>query len=148
MKSKHSNHLNFYNRKAKFDYHFLRTEIAGIELVGTEVKSLRDGKVNLSEAFCAFDKGELWLINSSITPNTNSYPHEALRRRKLLLKRKELDKLQKDLIKGLTIVPVRIFTNEYGYFKLEIALAKGKKDYDKRETIKERDIQRDLNRGE
>jgi len=148
MKGKHSNHLTFYNRKAKFDYHFIRTEVAGMELIGTEVKSLRDGKVNLSESFCSFENDELWLINSTITPNSNSFPHEVNRKRKLLLNRKELNKLQKDLIKGLTIIPVRIFTNEYGFFKMEIALAKGKKDYDKRETIKERDIQRDLNRGE
>jgi SsrA-binding protein len=144
MKSKTK--VQITNRKAKFNYFLEKDLIAGIELVGSEVKSIRDGKVNMEDAFCAFDNSELWLRNVHITSPGNAYSHEPTRPRKLLLKRKELDKLEKELIKGYTIVPYQIFSNDDNRLKVQIFLAKGKKQYDKRDTIKERDIQREMDR--
>jgi len=141
-------YVQIINRKAKFDYHFERSENAGIMLVGSEVKGIRNGKVSLVDAFCYFENGELWIKGMTIQNEGNAFSHEPARNRKLLLKRRELAKLEKDLVKGLTIVPYRIFETDKGLMKMEICLAKGKKQYDKRETIKERDIQRDLDRGE
>jgi SsrA-binding protein len=134
------------NRKAKFEYHFLETYTAGIELIGSEVKSIRDGKVNMVDSYCIFDKGELWVKGLGITPGLGSFQHDPTRDKKLLLKKKELKKLSSSLDKGLTIIPIKIFNNEKNRLKMEIALAKGKKLYDKRESIKERDLQRELKR--
>ena len=139
--------VNIVNRKAKFDYHFERGEIAGIQLVGSEVKAIRFGHINMSDSFCVFENGELWARGISITSQGNAYSHEPTRARKVLLKRKELDKFEKELVKGYSIIPYRIFQNERGFLKMEIFLAKGKKQYDKREAIKERDIQREIARG-
>ena len=134
----------FVNKKAKFEYEFIRTEVAGMQLSGSEVKSIKDGKISMTEAFCVFVDGELYVKNINITGNGTAYSHEPTRDRKLLLKKKELVKLQKDLIKGFTIVPYKIFKNERNVFKIEIALARGKKLLDKRATIKERDINREI----
>jgi len=139
------------NRKAGFDYHFLDTYEAGIMLTGTEVKSIREGKVQLLDAFCNFQGNELFVFNLEIAPwDTGSYNNHSPRRpRKLLLSRQELRKLQVKLKEaGLTIVPKRLYFNDRNLAKLEIALAKGKKDYDKRETLKTRDTERALRRGE
>jgi SsrA-binding protein len=140
------NQINIVNKRAKFEYEFIRTEVGGIMLMGSEVKSIRDGKISLSESFCTFINGELFLRNANISEMSSDYTHKSNQDRKILLKRQELGKLQKELIKGLTIVPYRVFLNEKGLIKIEIALAKGKKLYDKRETIKQRDIEREINR--
>jgi len=135
--------IHIVNRKAKFEYFFERSENAGMVLVGSEVKAIRNGKCSLVDAFCTFEEGELFIRGMNIPNEGNAFSHEPTRSRKLLLKRKELNKLQKDLVKGLTIIPYRIFENEYGMLKMEICLAKGKKLYDKRNTIKERDLDRE-----
>lgn len=132
------------NKKAKFEYFFLRSENAGIMLFGSEVKSIRDGKVSLVDAYCSFEEGELFIRGMNISNSGNAYSHEPTRARKLLLKKQELKKLEKDLIKGLTIIPYSIYENENGILKVEVCLAKGKKLYDKRETIKERDLNREI----
>jgi len=134
------------NRKARFEYTFIDTYIAGICLLGTEVKAIKDGKASMVDTYCIFDKGELWVKGLGITPGPGSFQHEALRDKKLLLRKKELKKLSSSLDKGLTIIPVKIFVDERNRLKMEIALAKGKKLYDKRESIKERDVERDLRR--
>lgn len=140
------NQINIVNKRAKFEYEFIRTEIGGIVLMGSEVKSIRDGKISLAESFCTFIDGELYLRNANVSEMLSDFTHKSNQDRKILLKRQELGKLQKELIKGLTIVPYRVFLNEKGLIKIEIALAKGKKLYDKRETIKQRDIEREINR--
>ena len=134
------------NRRARFDY-FLEDHIeAGIQLLGTEIKALRDGRANIAESYAAVEGREIVLINSDIPPykQANRFNHEPRRHRKLLLHRKQIDKLigavQRD---GRTIIPVRLYLNEKGKAKLEIALAKGKKLHDKREASAERDWQRD-----
>jgi SsrA-binding protein len=140
------NQVNIVNKRAKFEYEFIRTEIGGIVLMGSEVKSIRDGKISLAESFCTFIDGELYLRNANVSEMLSDFTHKSNQDRKILLKRQELGKLQKELIKGLTIVPYRVFLNEKGLIKIEIVLAKGKKLYDKRETIKQRDIEREINR--
>jgi SsrA-binding protein len=137
------------NRSAYHDY-FIEDKLdAGMVLVGTEVKSIRDGKVNFVDSFCVFFKGELWVRNMHIAEyrfgTTNN--HIAVHDRKLLLTKRELRKLENKIKeKGYTIVPLRIFFTEKGYAKLEIGLGKGKKVYDKRETIKDRDTQKEIKR--
>jgi SsrA-binding protein len=146
---KFSNRINIVNRKARFEYKFLDTYTAGIILTGTEIKSIREGRINLQEAFCTFQDGELYIKQMHISPYTEgSYNnHEPTRMRKLLLSKKELRKLAgKADEKGLTIVPIRLFISEKGWAKLEIALAQGKKLYDKREDIKQKDMDRELSR--
>jgi SsrA-binding protein len=140
------NQVNIVNKRAKFEYEFIRTEVGGIMLMGSEVKSIRDGKISLSESFCTFINGELFLRNANISEMSSDYTHKSNQDRKILLKRKELSRLQKELIKGLTIVPYRVFLNDKGLIKIEVVLAKGKKLYDKRESIKARDIEREINR--
>jgi SsrA-binding protein len=142
--------INILNKRAKFDYEFLAKYDAGIVLTGTEIKSLRMGKASIAEAFCEFSNHELFLINSNIEEYLygNHYNHKAKSERKLLLTKRELKKLEKDIQNvGLTIVPLRLYINEKGYAKVEITLAKGKKTYDKRDTIKERDVKRDIDRA-
>jgi len=139
--------VSIINRKAKFDYYFLETYTAGICLLGSEVKAIRDSRASMVDAFCFFIDGELWIKSLSITPGLNSFQHEPLRDRKLLLKKKELKRLEKSLDKGITIIPTRIFTSERNMIKVEIALAKGKKSYDKRETIKAREAEREISRS-
>ena len=139
--------VHIKNRKASFDFHFLDKYIAGLVLTGTEIKSVRQSQVTLGDAFCYFTDGELWIKQMHISPYENGthYNHEPTRERKLLLNKKELRKIEKKLAeKGLTIVPTRLFINNRGFAKLEIAVAKGKKLYDKRESIKERDTKREL----
>ncbi len=139
--------VHIKNRKASFDYQFLDKYIAGLVLTGTEIKSIRQSKVTLSDAFCFFNEGELWVKQMHISPYENGthYNHEPTRERKLLLNKKELRKIEKKLgDKGLTVVPTRLFINDRGFAKLEVAVAKGKKLYDKRESIKERDTKREI----
>jgi SsrA-binding protein len=138
--------INIINKKAKFEYEFLQTEVCGIQLLGSEVKSIRQGKFSISEGYCYFKDGELFVKGMNISDYGFGSFHETVRDRKLLLKRKELNGLETKLINGLTIVPYRVFLNEKGLIKMEIALAKGKKIHDKRETIKNRDLDRDMKR--
>lgn len=145
-----SKDINIKNKKAKFDYHFIDSYEAGIQLTGSEIKSIRGGKVSFIDAFCHFTRNELWVKGIHIAPyKFASYNgHLETRERKLLLKRKELDKLKRGMEeKQMTIIPYRIYINDRGLAKLEIVLAKGKKQYDKRESIKQRDIQREIDRG-
>jgi SsrA-binding protein len=144
-----SNSINIENRRAKFDYQFLDKFIAGMVLKGTEIKSIREGKAGLSDSFCYFRKSELYVRNLHISEYSEASftNHEPTRERKLLLSKHELRKLEKALKdQGLTIVPTRLFINDSGYAKLEIALAKGKKEHDKREDIKKKDVERELGR--
>lgn len=147
--AKISNTVNIENRRARFDYQFLDTYTAGMVLKGTEIKSIREGKAGLSDSYCYFRNDELFVKNFHITEygNASFYNHEPTRERKLLLSRQELNKLQRKVQdQGLTIVPVKLFISDKGYAKLSIALAKGKKNYDKREDIKKRDVEREMNR--
>lgn len=141
---------NILNKRAKFDYEIIETYSAGIVLTGTEIKSIRLGKANITESFCEFnDKSELFAINTSIEEYSfgNQFNHKARSERKLLLNRRELKSLEKSVdTKGLTIIPLRLFINEKGLAKLEIGLARGKKTYDKRESLKENDTKRDIDR--
>lgn len=136
------------NKQASFNYTFLDKYTAGIVLTGTEIKSIRKAKVSLQEAYCYLAQDELWVKNMHIAPyeQGNIYNHEENRERKLLLTRKELNKLAKNKEKGLTIIPIQLFIDANNRAKLEIALAKGKKLYDKRQHIKEREVQRELSR--
>jgi len=142
--------VNILNKKAKFQYEILDKYTAGIVLTGTEIKSIRDSKASIAESFCEFnDRSELFVINMTIQEYVfgNYYNHKPKAERKLLLNRRELKKLEKEVnTSGLTIIPLRLFINEKGLAKLDIALAKGKKLYDKRETIKDRDNKRNLDR--
>ena len=144
------NTVNIKNKKAKFEFEILDKYTAGIVLTGTEIKSIRDSKASIAESFCEFnEQGELFIINMTIEEYVygNYYNHAPKAERKLLLNKRELKKLEKEVKNvGLTIVPLRLFINEKGYAKLDIALAKGKKLYDKRDTIKDRDNKRDLDR--
>ena len=138
------------NKKARFEYELLEEYTAGIVLSGTEIKSIRNSKASIAESFCEFnDRGELFTVNMHIEEYAfgTRFNHRPKAQRKLLLNKKELKKLQREVQNtGLTIVPLRLFINEKGFAKLRIALAKGKKLYDKRETIKDRDNKRDLDR--
>jgi SsrA-binding protein len=141
--------VNIKNKKANFEFEFIDTYVAGLMLKGTEIKSIREAKVSLTEAFCVFYEGELFIRQMHISPYSmaSSYNHVAVRDRKLLLQKKELAKLQtKSQEKGLAIIPVRIFINDRGKAKLEIALARGKKNHDKRQDMKEKDAKRELQR--
>jgi SsrA-binding protein len=141
--------INIRNKKAVFNYTFIEKYIAGIKLTGTEIKSIRSGKANLADAYCTFYNNELFIRGLSISEysfGTHSN-HDPGQDRKLLLTKKELKKLErKSTEKGLTIVAIRIFINERGWAKVEIALAKGKQEFDKRETIKQKDLKRDMDR--
>ncbi|MBK9176639.1 MAG: SsrA-binding protein SmpB [Flavobacteriales bacterium] len=137
------------NRKASFEYHLLDTYECGMVLMGSEIKSIRAGGASINEAFCAFVGPDLVVRNMQINPYGSNphFVHEAKRDRKLLLHQKELDKLKRKLRDaGMTIVPTRLFIAKNGFAKLEIALAKGKKAFDKRESIKAREVQRDMDR--
>lgn len=144
------NTINIKNKRARFDYELLDRFTAGIVLRGTEIKSIRLGKASLSQSFCEFnDAGELFIINMQIDEYSHGsyYNHKPKAERKLLLNKRELKKLRKEVnTSGLTIIPLNLFMNERGLAKLNIALAKGKKLYDKRETMKDRDNKRDLSR--
>jgi len=138
--------VSIVNKKAKFEYEFLQTETCGIQLLGSEVKSIRGGKASISEGYCYFNNGELFVKGMNISDYGFGSSHDTTRDRKLLLKRKELNNLENQLTNGLTIIPYRLFLNDKGLIKVEIALAKGKKLYDKRDSIKSRDIERDMKR--
>ena len=141
--------INIKNRKVTFEYELIERLVAGMKLVGTEIKSIRNGKANLSDSYCQFYNGELFVKNLHISEYEmgTHYNHEAKRDRKLLLNRKELQKFEKKVKEsGFTIVPVRLFINDRGLAKLEIALARGKKVYDKRETLKQKDAKREIDR--
>ena len=142
--------INIQNKRAKFEYEILDRYTAGIVLGGTEIKSIRQGKATITESFCEFnEQGELFVINMHVDEYShgNIYNHKPRRERKLLLQKRELKKLYKEVKNsGLTIVPLRLFLNEKGWAKLDIALSRGKKLYDKRNTIKDRDNKRNLDR--
>jgi SsrA-binding protein len=140
--------VNIKNKRASFEYQFLDTYVTGIMLTGTEIKSIRQQKVSLQDAYCYFDRNELFIKNMNIAKYSEGtyYNHDPLRERKLLMKKSELRKLENKLDDGLTIVPLRLFINDRGLAKMEIALAKGKKLYDKREDIKARDVAREMQR--
>ena len=142
--------VNIRNKRATFDYEILDTWTAGIVLTGTEIKSLRTGKAGLTDSFCIFDKGELWTKNVYIAEYFyGTYNnHNAHRDRKLFLTRKELRALVQDSKEpGLTIVPLRLYINDKGYAKMEIALCRGKKEFDKRDSIKEKEDRRMMDRA-
>ena len=142
--------VNILNKKAKFEYQLLDQYNAGIVLTGTEIKSIRLNKASISESFCEFnDNQELFIVNMFIDEYEfgNHYNHKTKSQRKLLLNKKELKKLNKDVKNsGLTIVPLKVFINEKGFAKVLISLAKGKKTYDKRQVIKERENKINLDR--
>jgi SsrA-binding protein len=144
-----SENITIKNKKAYFEYHILDKYECGIELLGTEIKSIRSGKANLTDGFCTFVGNELYAFNIHISEYSmgSFYNHEPKRNRKLLLTKKELRKLQiKTQDKGMTIVPLQIFFNERGFAKMEIALAQGKKLHDKRDTMKERDAKIEMSK--
>jgi len=141
--------IQIKNRKASFEFSFIEKFIAGIKLTGTEIKSIRSGKANINEAFCAIMSDELWVRNMYIEEYEmgNRFNHEPKRNRKLLVNKSELKKIKNTLKdQGLTIVPIQLFVNDKGLAKLEIAIAKGKKLYDKRDDIKKRDTEREISR--
>jgi len=141
--------IDVKNRRAGFEYHLLDAYTCGMVLMGSEIKSIRANGASINEAFCAFLGNDLIVRNMQINPyGTNvHFVHEPKRDRKLLLNQRELDKLRKKLKDvGMTIIPTRMYIAENGYAKLEIALAKGKKLYDKRESLKDKDVQRDMDR--
>jgi SsrA-binding protein len=141
--------IEIVNRKADYEYTFIDTIEAGIKLVGTEIKAIRKGNANLRDAYCFFRKGELYIKSLFIAEyeHGNLFNHEARRLRKLLLKRNQLRKMEKQVKeRSYTIVPIRLYINDRGFAKVEIALAQGKKVYDKRESIKQKDVKRDLDR--
>ena len=144
-----NNQINIKNRRATFDYEIIETFTAGIVLTGTEIKSIRTGKAGLTDTFCFINNDEVWVKNMYISEYFyGSYNnHEARRDRKLLLNKKEIERLEKNNdLAGFSIVPLRLFINERGFAKLVIAIAKGKKIYDKRQSIKEREDKRLLDR--
>lgn len=141
--------INIKNKRATFDYELIDTYTAGIVLTGTEIKSIRLGKASLVDTYCYFVNNEMWVKNMHISEYFyGSYNnHTARRERKLLLTKKELDKLKRgSLDPGFTLIPVRLFINEKGLAKVVVALAKGKKQYDKRQSLKEKDDKRDMAR--
>lgn len=141
--------INILNRKAQYEYFFVERYEAGIVLLGTEIKSIRDGNANIKEAYCFIKNGELFIRNMHIAEYKHGTVnnHDPIRVRKLLLTKQELKKLNKKTKeKGFTIVPTRIFMSERGFAKIEVSLARGKKSYDKRQTIKDRENKRELNR--
>lgn len=140
------NNVNVVNKKAKFDYEFVENFISGIVLFGSEVKQIREGKISFLDSFCVFNDGEFYLKNSIIQQTETDFSHLANRDRKLLLTKQELKKIHKHVKKGLTAIPYKVFTNERGLIKVEIAIAKGKKQFDKRETIKKREVEKNLKR--
>lgn len=142
--------IEIINRKARFEYHFVDSYEAGIVLTGTEIKSIRGGNANLRDAYCIFVHDELMVKSLYIAPyKQGSYAnHDPVRDRKLLMKRSELKKIQRRVEeKGMTLIPYKLYINERGLAKLEIVLAQGKRSYDKRQSIKERDTKREMDRA-
>jgi SsrA-binding protein len=148
-KQRFSNDINIRNKQAGFEYELLDKYVAGMVLMGTEIKSIREGKVNLQDGYCYLNNNELFVKGINITPYAQGthYNHEAARERKLLLKKSEIRKIEiKIEEKGLTLVPTRLFINDRGLAKLELAVARGKKIHDKRDSIKDREAKRELSR--
>jgi len=148
-KERFSKSISIQNRKARYEFEFIDEYVAGIQLMGTEIKSLREGKASLQEAYCYFKGNELFVKQMHIAPYTQGthFNHVEDRERKLLLNKKELQKLQsKSKEKGLSIIPTKLFISARGFAKLAIVLGRGKKLHDKRDNIKEKDIKRDLER--
>lgn len=144
-----SSQVNIKNKRARFDYEISDTYVAGLVLTGTEIKSIRDGKASLTDSYCMVENGEVWVKGMNVSEYFyGSYNNHAVRRdRKLLLNRKEIRELQKSGAEaGFTIVPLRLFISQSGYAKLVIGVARGKKEYDKRQTIKEREDKRSMAR--
>jgi SsrA-binding protein len=144
------NEVNIRNKRAKFEYHLLETFTAGIQLGGTEIKSIRNGKASILEAYCVFVNGEVFIRNMHVTEyeNASFYNHKPRSDRKLLLNRKEIDKIEKFLkVKGNTLIPLKMFLSDKGWIKLDIACAQGKKLHDKRQDLKEKDDKRDMDRA-
>jgi len=142
--------ISIKNKRAAFEFFLLQEYSAGIVLTGTEIKSIREGKASIADAYCSFKGDELFVVNMHIAEYSlgNIYNHEPKRERKLLLNRRELHKLLvKVKERGLTIIPTLLFVNEKGLAKLNIALAKGKHSYDKRETLKQKDMKREIERA-
>lgn len=142
--------VNIQNKKARFEYHFEEVFTAGMVLGGTEIKSIRNGKASILEAYCIYDNGQVFIRNMHITPYENGsfYNHQPRSDRKLLLNKKEIKRLEKWLkTKGNTIIPLKLFLNEKGWLKCEIAAATGKKMHDKRQDLKEKDDKRDMARA-
>jgi SsrA-binding protein len=141
--------VNIKNKKATFEYELLEKYITGIQLLGTEIKSVRQSKVSLAEAYCNVIEGELYILNMDIAEYSHGsfYNHQSKRTRKLLLTKKELAKIRVAVNdKGITIIPLQMFISERGFAKLEIAVARGKKIHDKRESLKEKDVKREMDR--
>ena len=139
--------MEIINRKARYEYNIIEDLIGGIVLQGSEVKSIREGKCNISDAYCYIHNGEIFLKNANISKyHSDTFTnHEELRDRKILLTKREINKWNKQLIiPGITIIPLKIFINNHGLIKIQIGLCKGKKEYDKRESIKENDISREI----
>ncbi len=147
---KDTSNIVIKNKKASHDYEFIEKYVAGMRLTGTEIKSIRSGKANLTDSFCAFRGGELFITGMHISEYYwgNIFNHDPLAERKLLLTKKELRKLERKVKEtGLTIIVIKVFINDRGLAKAEIALAKGKKEYDKRETLKLKDHGREMDRA-
>jgi len=148
-KERFAKEVNIRNRRAAFEYELLDKYVAGIQLKGTEIKAIREGKVNLQDGYCYFSAGEAFVkgITISVYDQGTHYNHEPDRERKLLLKKSEIAKLTSRVEeKGLSLIPLRMFINDRGYAKMELALGRGKKFHDKRNSIKEKDIKRELSR--
>ncbi len=141
--------VNIRNKRARFEYHLFDIFTAGMQLRGTEIKSIRDSKASILEAFCIFLNGEVWIRNMSITEYENGsfYNHKPKSDRKLLLNKKEINKIERFLkVKGNTLVPLKLYLSEKGWAKIDIACAQGKKTHDKRNDLKEKDDKRDMDR--
>lgn len=144
------NEVNIRNKRARFEYHLSDIFTAGMQLRGTEIKSIRSSKASILEAYCIFHEGEVWIRNMSITEYENGsfYNHKPKSDRKLLLNRKEINKIERFLkVKGNTLIPLKLFLSEKGWAKIEIACAQGKKLHDKRNDLKEKDDKRDMERA-
>jgi SsrA-binding protein len=140
--------MRIENRKAIYDFHIEETVRAGLSLIGTEVKAIKGGNISLVDSYCTIENGELFVRGLNIPQNKTHFQHDPNRIKKLLLKKTEIKKIEKDLVKGMTIIPCRVFKNDRGLIKVEIGLAKGKKNYDKRESIKTKDVERRMRNGD
>lgn len=150
MKQEILKHIEIKNKRASFDFEFIERYMAGVMLKGTEIKAIRLGKANINDAYCVFERNELFIRNMNVSEyEWGSYSnHDPRRDRKLLLQRKELNKLErKAKDKGLTIVAIKLFVNNKGLAKIDIALAKGKKEFDKREDLKKKDAKREMDKA-
>lgn len=137
-----TNRVYIKNRKVFFEYEVIETYSCGIQLQGSEVKMIREGKVSLVDSYCVFKQGELFVKNLLISESKSHFTHDPKRDKKLLLKKRELNKIEGKLVKGLTLIPSVLLTNERGLIKIEIILGRGKKLYDKRESMKKKDLER------